>query len=192
MDLQNLLADLKIQIATSSFAYEMINRVDKTLNSETMVNALFVLKAAGLLVTLVMIYLVIFIIIKTNLIGTKLLPLKIILNRPNQAKDATLAAEMARVKKRIEQKNPSEDRLAVLAACQLLERGLAKMGKKNALFRENVEAIPYWSLTTSDKIFFAYNLRTKLVHNPREQVSHEEAQEAVEIFEKALQDLGQI
>jgi hypothetical protein len=101
MDLQNLLADLKIQIATSSFAYEMINRVDKTLNSETMVNALFVLKAAGLLVTLVMIYLVIFIIIKTNLIGTKLLPLKIILNRPNQAKDATLAAEMARVKKRI-------------------------------------------------------------------------------------------
>ena len=192
MNLQNFLSDLRITVATSSFIHILVERANEVLGSQTWVNVVFILRAAGLLVTLIMIYLVIFVVIKTNLIPQKLLPLKIVLNRPNKTKDSGFVSRMNEIKKRIERKNPDEDRLAVLAASQLLESGLAKLGQKKPLFRENIESIPYWSSVTPDKIFSAYNTRTKLVHNPNERVSHEEAEEAVETFEKAIRDLGVI
>jgi len=153
MDIQNFLSDLKISVATSSFSNVVLDGLGDILSSESLANIILILKAVGLLATLVMIYLVIFVVIKTNLISEKLLPLKLVLNRPNKTKDSSLAAEMEKIKKKIGKKDSAEDRTAVLAASQLLERGLAKVGQKSTLFRENVEGVPYWSSVNPDQIF---------------------------------------
>jgi hypothetical protein len=192
MGLRDFLSDLRIPVATSSFSDVLVSKLENFFDSPSWVNLVYIFKAAGLLASLILLFGVILVVIKANIIGMKWLPVKTVLKRPNHVKDPHFASQILKIKKMVSQKNPEEDRLAILAASQLLERGLAKVGQKSLVFRENVENIPYWSTVSPDKIFSAYSVRTKLLHNPDEQVSHEQVAEAVETFESALQDLGVI
>ncbi len=175
---------------TSSFGFYAQQQLAEFFQSEIWWNLMLLVKGLGALATLVLAGLVIFLIIKNNVVGIKLAPIKTMLHKPAVAsKNSELLRRLQKIKQRLVKQDAEEDRLAVLEASQLLERGLALTGHKDASLRKNLEAVPAWVATSISDILAAYNVRIRIVHSPHAAVSHEEAERAVQVMEKALQDL---
>lgn len=188
----NLKEMVGIKLATSSFAYYLLETFSVFLRSELWLNILMFMQAVGLLITIVLLGIINFLIIKNNLVGAKLASIKVVLQKSGVPKSNEIAKRLERAKQRLAKKELEEDRLAVIEASQLLEKGLALLGYKDSLARVNIEAVSLWASVTVSEILSAYNLRMRIVHFPNEPISHEEAERAISIFERALKDLGVI
>ena len=177
--------------ATSSFVFYASQQIAHFFRSDIWLNLVLLIKGLGALFTLVLGFLVIYLIIKNNVVGTKIAPFKTALGKPAVVgRNSEIQKGLQRVKQRIAKKNTEEDRLAVLEASQLLEKALAVTGHKGPSLRKNLEAVPVWVSTSLSDIMAAYNVRIKIVHSPQTTISSEEAERAVATIEKALKDLG--
>ena len=177
--------------ATSSFVFYAGQQSAQFFRSDVWLNLVLLVKGLGALSILILGFLVIYLIIKNNVVGVKIAPFKIALGKPAVARiNPEIQKGLQKVKQRIAKKNTEEDRVAVLEASQLLEKALALTGHKSPSLRKNLEAVPIWVSTSLSDIMAAYNVRIKIIHSPQTNISSEEAEQAVAVIEKALKDLG--
>ncbi len=177
-------------IPTSSIQYYAWQNIQDVFASQIARDIVITLKALSLLVSLALAAGIIYFLIKTNFVGSKVSSVKNVVN-PEQVRKNKKIADMIRdARARLSRVNSEEDRNAVIEAIKALEEGIRLLGKGSVLFRGAVEQIRAWKATSSGEVLRAYELRMRIVHAPHASLTHDEALGAVEICEKALKDLG--
>jgi len=103
-----------------------------------------------------------------------------------------LAARWQEVREHIKSTNAAEWRFAVIEADKILDDLLKKAKYPGDTFGERLMLMQPGDLATLDNLWSAHKLRNTIAHNPDYQVSYAEAREAIENYEKAIRELGEL
>jgi len=101
-------------------------------------------------------------------------------------------ARWKEVREHIKSTNAAEWRFAVIEADKILDDLLKKAKYPGDTFGERLMLMRPGDLATLDNIWSAHKLRNTIAHNPDYQVSYAEAREAIENYEKAIRELGEL
>lgn len=101
-------------------------------------------------------------------------------------------ARWKEVREHIKSTNTAEWRFAVIEADKILDDLLKKAKYPGDTLGERLMLMQPGDLTTLDNIWSAHKLRNTIAHNPDYQVSYAEAREAIENYEKAIRELGEL
>ena len=101
-------------------------------------------------------------------------------------------ARWQEVREHIKSTNAAEWRFAVIEADKILDDLLKKAKYPGDTFGERLMLMQPGDLATLDNIWSAHKLRNTIAHNPDYQVSYAEAREAIENYEKAIRELGEL
>ena len=96
----------------------------------------------------------------------------------------------AKIQERIKRRSESEFKLAIIEADSFLDKILEKMGYQGETLGDRLQKIDSAILPSLQEIWQAHKLRNDIVHNPDFNVTIEEAEEIIRIYEKALRDLN--
>lgn len=93
------------------------------------------------------------------------------------------------IKKRMSTKKEVEYKLAVIEAEESLVETLKMTGNDGILLEDQLRQAGPDDLSDMSSILKAHRVRNKIVNNPEEKLDYEEAEKAVNIFEKAFEEL---
>ena len=94
-----------------------------------------------------------------------------------------------KIKKRLDLPPESEHKLAIIEADGLLNEILERMGYKGETLGERLKQLSQAQLSNIEELWEAHKTRNNIVHDPDYRLSLDEARRALEIYEKALQNL---
>jgi len=97
-----------------------------------------------------------------------------------------------KTKKRLEGGLESEYKLAIIEADSMIDEVLKRIGHKGETLGDRLKELTPDLLSNINDIWEAHKIRNNIVHDPDYKLSLREAQKAIEIYEKALTDLGAI
>lgn len=177
-------------IPTSSVQYLAFQNIQALLISQLVTDIINVLKAVSLLLSLALVFGILYFVVKTKVIGTKISGVQSLVNPMMIKKNKVIGDALRRAQGRLARVNAEEDRTAVIEATRALDDALKELGHEGLSRSEVVSKVRAWKSTGSSEIGRAYELRTRIVHYPHATVTHDEASGAVEICAKALKDLG--
>jgi hypothetical protein len=86
-------------------------------------------------------------------------------------------------------KGEMTDKVAILEADKLLDHVLKAMGMPGTSLGERLKAVSY-KYPNIQKVWWAHKIRNQLVHEASFSVKHSTARSAINVFEKALKELG--
>ena len=92
----------------------------------------------------------------------------------------------------LESSSKSKHKLAVMEADKLLNKVLKKMGNEGDNIEERLQELPSDKIENMEEVKLAHELRNDVAYDPDYQLQKEEAEKALEIYKKALQDLQAI
>ena len=190
MDWQGII----LTFPTSTIEYQTLKSIDDFVNSQMFVVLVAFLKTASFLVTAFFLVLIVYLYIKSNVFGEKVKSIKAVVSSKPGSLNKKISGSFGRVKARLKNNLAEDDRNAVIEADScLLEAlknlGLSAKGGKDRTFLEIVSDKSLWSTASLSEIIQAHEIRNRAVHFS-EPLTHAEAVDAVENFEKALKDLG--
>ncbi len=184
---------------TSTIEYQTLKSIDDFVNSQMFVILLAFLKTASFIATAFFLVLIVYLYVKTNVFGEKVKSIKAVVSSKPGSLNRKISGSFERIKARMKNNLAEDDRAAVIEADScLLEalkslglsiRGGPASGGKDKTFLEIVSDKTLWSTANAAKIIQAHEIRNRAVHFS-EPLTHAEAMDAVENFEKALKDLG--
>ena len=96
------------------------------------------------------------------------------------------------VRKRMESSNPSDWKLAVLQADGILDDLLKRMGYEGGGLGERLQKIEPADFDSLDDVWVAHKMRNRIAHEPESNLTHEDAEKAISLFEKALKEFEYI
>jgi len=91
-----------------------------------------------------------------------------------------------KIKKRLERKWESESKLAIIEADRILDNLLKQMGYRGETLGERLKQLKPDLLPNIEEVWVAHKIRNDIIHDPNYRLSHQEAERAVEIYEKAF------
>lgn len=94
-----------------------------------------------------------------------------------------------KIKSRLDLSSEAEHKLAVIEADNLLNETLERMGYDGDTVGEKLKQITSIRLSDIDQILEAHKIRNNIVYDPDYQLSLDQGQRALEIYEKTLQEL---
>ncbi|HDZ54438.1 MAG TPA: hypothetical protein ENI19_03440 [Candidatus Nealsonbacteria bacterium] len=94
-----------------------------------------------------------------------------------------------KIKSRLDLSSEAEHKLAVIEADNLLNETLERMGYDGDTVGEKLKQITSIRLPNIDQILEAHKIRNNIVYDPDYQLSLDQGQRALEIYEKTLQEL---
>lgn len=94
-----------------------------------------------------------------------------------------------KIKSRLDLSSEAEHKLAVIEADNLLNETLERMGYDGDTVGEKLKQITSIRLPDIDQILEAHKIRNNIVYDPDYQLSLDQGQRALEIYEKTLQEL---
>ncbi len=100
--------------------------------------------------------------------------------------------EWKRISARLDSGEGAGYKLAVIEADDLLEERLRSMGYKGGKMQDLLEQVPETIVPNVEEVSRVHELRNNIVHDPDYRLELEEANKAVAVFERALQELGAI
>ena len=177
-------------IPTSSVQYLALQNIQALLISQLVADIVNVLKAVSLLLSLALAAGIVYFVIKTNVVGTKIGGVQSVVSPSSVKKNRSISDAVKKAQGRLARVNAEEDRSAVIEATHALDEALKELGHEGATRKDVLAKVQAWKSTSSSEVGRAYELRTRIVHYPHASVSHDEATGAVEICAKALKDLG--
>ncbi len=80
-------------------------------------------------------------------------------------------------------------KLAVIEADKILDDVLKRIGYQGEDMGERLKQITKTQLASIDEVWQAHKMRNNIVHDPGYQVSKGQARRAIEIYQRALQDM---
>jgi hypothetical protein len=94
------------------------------------------------------------------------------------------------ISKRLEKGLESEYKLAVIETEGILDEVLIRMGLSGQSFGERLEKINKTQLSNLDDVLEAHKIRNNVVHDPDYKLTLDQTRKSLEIYEKALKELG--
>ncbi len=177
-------------IPTSSVQYLAFQNIQALLVSQLVSDIINVLKAISLLVSLALVFGIVYFVVKTKVIATTVGGVQSVVNPAAAKKNKKINDAIKKAQQRLARVNAEEDRSAVIEATHALDEALKELGHEGSSHSEILAKVRAWKSTSASEASRAYELRTRIVHYPHASVSHDEAAAAVEICAKALKDLG--
>jgi len=107
--------------------------------------------------------------------------------RPYGAKEAL--KQWARIKNRIENGRPDDQKLALIEADALLDETLKNMGYQGESIADRLKQINSTILPNLNDVLEARKIRNNIVYDPDYQLTPDLAKQTSDIYQKALQDL---
>lgn len=94
-----------------------------------------------------------------------------------------------KIKSRLDLSSEAEHKLAVIEADNLLNETLERMGYDGDTVGEKLKQITSLRISNIDQILEAHKIRNNIVYDPDYQLSLDQGQGVLEIYEKTLQEL---
>ncbi len=91
-----------------------------------------------------------------------------------------------KIKKRLERKWESESKLAIIESDRILDNLLKQMGYRGETLGERLKQLKPDLLPNIEEVWVAHKIRNDIIHDPNYRLPHQEAERAVEIYEKAF------
>lgn len=95
----------------------------------------------------------------------------------------------SKIERRMASRQEAEYKMAVIEADKLIDKVLFLMGYKGDTLGDKLKLMNRGQLESLDNVWVAHKLRNRIVHNPDEEISLDEAEDAIEKFKKALEEL---
>ncbi|MFH1175116.1 MAG: hypothetical protein V1698_00095 [bacterium] len=95
-----------------------------------------------------------------------------------------------KAQRRLAIRNESDYKMAVIEADKILDKLLQAMGYKGESLGERLKVLTPSQIKNIDGIWNAHRLRNRIVHNPDEKITLDEAEKAMEEYGKVLEELG--
>ncbi|MEW5805271.1 MAG: hypothetical protein AB1721_00875 [Patescibacteria group bacterium] len=148
------------------------------------------LKTVSLLVSFFLFGLTVYLFIKLKVLKGKIDKIKAVVKSSGPSQTAKkFTWQMKKIKKRLSTNSAEDDRLALIEAEELFRQALEGLNIKGQPIPELIRQTPLWREVKPEELLKAHDLRNQAVHYFSPLV-HSEAEEAVEIYEKGLKDLG--
>jgi len=93
------------------------------------------------------------------------------------------------VEEKMELDDESAWKLAVIEADKILDDVLKRIGFQGEDMGERLKQITRDQLASIDEVWQAHKIRNNIVHTPDFQINKSQAQRAIEIYQKALEDM---
>ena len=165
----------KAQIVLTSFNFQKV---------------LEVLKSIGFLLSLIFAILLIWLALRSKeKIADKIEEAKIELNPPKPG-EGKYDARWKEVREHLTSFREAEWKFALIEADKITEVALAEAGFPGETIGERMTLISKDQLVSIDELWGAHKLRNIIAHDPNYQVKYAEVREAIERYEKTLQELG--
>lgn len=150
---------------------------------------ILVLKIIFSLISLLFIVGIIYFIAKSNYLRTVFLQdvVEVMSFRPYGMRK--IIKQWNKIKSRLELPPEAEHKLAVIEADNLLNETLARMGYQGETLSDKLEQLTAFKLSNLDQVLEAHKIRDAIVYDPDYRLSLEQAQKAIETYEKTLQEL---
>lgn len=174
---------------TSTVEYQLLRSIEEFVGSELFVILVAFLKTLSFVISGFLLVAIVYFYIKTNVFGEKIKSIQTLISSKPSGMKKKISSEFNEVKNKLKSNKNEDDRQAVIGADACLVEALGILGLKGKDFRELVSDKNLWSSISQDKIVRARAARNQAVHFS-ESLTHLEAEEAVESYEKALKDLG--
>ena len=179
---------------TSTIEYQALKSVDDFVNSQSFLILVAFLKTASFFATAFFFALIVYLYVKTNVFGDKVKSIKSVVSSKPGVLSKKISVNFERAKARLKNNLSEDDKAAVIEADLCLLQalkglGLSASGGKGKTFSELAADKSLWNAANVSKIIQAREIRNRAVHFS-EPLTHAEAVDAVENFEKALKDLG--
>lgn len=93
------------------------------------------------------------------------------------------------IKKRLESRDQSNYKMAVIEADKLLDNLLERAGYPGDTMAARLKRLTSAQISNLDAVWQAHKLRNSIVHDIEKQVRYNQARDAIEAFEKTLEEL---
>lgn len=97
-----------------------------------------------------------------------------------------------RIMRRLEKESESDFKMAVIEADNLFDDLLKKIGYQGDDMGERLKQITKAQLANIDELWDAHKMRNRIAHEPDFKLTKFQAERAVEIYQKAMEDLEAI
>ena len=97
-----------------------------------------------------------------------------------------------RISKKLKNGDESEYKLAIIEADEMLNDILEKVGYSGETLKEKIDKVSLVVISNKEEILEVHKVRNSIVYNPNYKVELEEAKKLLEIYRKALTDLGML
>jgi len=97
-----------------------------------------------------------------------------------------------RISKKLKNGDESEYKLAIIEADEMLNDTLEKVGYSGETLEEKIDKVSLVVISNKEEILEVHKIRNSIVYNPNYKVELEEAKKLLEIYRKALTDLGML
>ncbi|MBI2451209.1 MAG: hypothetical protein HYV52_02645 [Parcubacteria group bacterium] len=148
---------------------------------------LFAFKLIALIISLLLGAAIAYLLIQINPVGKKISDLKEILRRSSLEKGRVIKG-WKKIMERMSQPNEADYKLAIIEADKLFDNLLLEIGYKGETMAEKLKKINKAQLASLDDLWRAHKIRNELVHNPDFKLARLEAEEAINIYKKALEE----
>jgi hypothetical protein len=159
-------------------------------SSPEVARLIFILKVASLIITTLLGIGILVLFVKLNIFPSKLKAARTFIFMAAAGEKRQTAHEWEKIKNRMKRGGDAEMRLAVIEADQLLDAMLKKMGVPGSTMSERLKTLRPWQLENLPDVWVAHKIRNRLVHEPSAKISPYEAENVLQIYEKALKSLG--
>ncbi|KKR88926.1 MAG: hypothetical protein UU85_C0001G0117 [Candidatus Wolfebacteria bacterium GW2011_GWA2_42_10] len=152
---------------------------------------LLLLEIVSLIISGILLWLTVFLILKTQFIREKTHYFFDVIGEKNLTRRRSLKA-WKQIQKRLEANDESNLKLAIIEADKILDEILKMSGYRGDTMADRLKQINPSQLSNIEEIWQAHKIRNRIVHEPDFHIPRGEAWMVVEIYKKALQQFGLI
>jgi len=150
--------------------------------------AVFIFKLISISLSMVLITGIIILLRKTNILGSKIKEAKTIWKVP-KLPVGKIQKNWQEIKNKLESRNESDCKLAVIEADKLLDDILKKMGYRGTSLGDRLSQLKLSDLSNIDKVWSAHKVRNLIVHDSNYKLSLDETEKVIKIYEETLNNL---
>lgn len=150
-----------------------------------------VLQAVSVIVSIGLLGGIIFLVIKLQLVNSKVEKLIDVIGAEALTKRRSVRA-WRQIQKRLELGGEANSKLALIEADKILDELLKIAGYKGETMADRLKKITAAQLSNIEAIWQAHKIRNRLVHEPDYHLSDAEARIAINIYKKSFQEMGLI
>ncbi len=173
------------------FLYDLYDFILYFLESPEWEKAFFYIKLTSAIISILFIFGIIILIIKTETLTISLRYLIRGTEIPTLSK-SKLKKKWEKIQARLEEKDEANLKLAVIEADNFIDYLLKRIGYKGETMAERLKQIKPAQLKNLDGLWQAHKVRNNIVHEPNFKLTLHQAEEAIENYEKVLEELEAI
>lgn len=95
-----------------------------------------------------------------------------------------------KITERLKKRQENEYKLAFIQADEMLDNALEKMGYQGTSLGQRLEQIKAETISNIDDVWKAHKIKNNIVHDPNYKLTLDQVEKALNIYEKAFQELG--